>query len=537
MSYKVKGYSFILCIILISIISIIILLSINFHLTIFTPSFIPIEDSIFNDDSVIDIDITIDNLSQSLFCPIKHNKDIYKYNQMLSDIYNLQFNRNDILNCDDLNNIDNIFIFDENPYSWGIFSVWDNHFIMQFTLSFALNRTFIIYEQNKYRFLKYKNGKYLTQCQNRTGRQCFFKSPSNLCTQNQIKNLIKNYKKNKKEILIIDDKECKLMFNNKSITTFDKFIDYTLKYKIIRYHHSFTGACSLFKQKSFNRLLTESIINNRGYNKYNLTYFEFNMLILSFLLRPQNNIKQLINEIVFQSLNKYGFISSLSSISLAIRGSDKCWSHRRHGEMRCRTMKQNIDAIKQFQNKFGNHINQIIVTSEDKNIIKLYKNYSKHQLHGRDDNLIFIFNDFDVTPNSGNPVELTQGTKNETIRIKNDLFVVKDDKSYFDLFMSMLSTIKLQMNAKYVITQSRSNWLNGIWQLTNSIHCEIDVDDINDNNNDYKKHCIGFSNQGKQFKMDYYCDREDRFVVKPNISHNMLKIPPNSKKKKKGSKT
>ena len=72
------------------------------------------------------------------------------------------------------------------------------------------------------------------------------------------------------------------------------------------------------------------------------------MLILSFLLRPQNNIKQLINNIVESSLLKYKFISSLSSISLAIRGSDKCWSHKRHEEMRCRTMQQNLNAIKQF---------------------------------------------------------------------------------------------------------------------------------------------------------------------------------------------
>ena len=124
--------------------------------------------------------------------------------------------------------------------------------------------------------------------------------------------------------------------------------------------------------------------------------------------------------------------------------------------------------------------------------------------------MTFIFNDFDVTPNTGNPVELMKSKQNETIRMENDTFLIKDDKSYFDLFISMLSTIKLQMNAKYVITQSRSNWLNGIWELSKSIHCEVDVDVLPIE--DTIKLCTGFLKQARQFEMDYYCDRQDRFV-------------------------
>ena len=52
---------------------------------------------------------------------------------------------------------------------------------------------------------------------------------------------------------------------------------------------------------------------------------------------------------------------------------------------------------------------------------------------------------------------------------------VHDDLGHFTNFVSMLSTIKLQLNAFQAVTQPASNWLHGIWSMLSAFHCESDV--------------------------------------------------------------
>lgn len=67
------------------------------------------------------------NLSDSLFCPLRHSIDRQKYGPMIRDIGEMQFGTP----CDENTGNDDIqyFIFEDHPNSWGIFSTWDAHHI------------------------------------------------------------------------------------------------------------------------------------------------------------------------------------------------------------------------------------------------------------------------------------------------------------------------------------------------------------------------------------------------------------------------
>merc|ERR1711972_859753 len=55
--------------------------------------------------------------------------------------------------------------------------------------------------------------------------------------------------------------------------------------------------------------------------------------------------------------------------------------------------------------------------------------------------------------------------------------------------VSMLSTIKLQMHARYYIIQRQSGWAHAIWVLSSCMHCQIDSIH-GDGNEDDDRYCI-----------------------------------------------
>lgn len=344
------------------------------------------------------------------------------------------------------------------------------------------------------------------ECQHRTGRLCFFKPVSN-CNQQQIDGILDNAKR-KRSVLVMDTAHCAAMYNQ-SIDTLSKFVDHTKDFKVIQYHHSLQTACDVLKyQQSMNKELTEHISEKYGFG---VTYSEFNALTLSFLWRLQENMEEMVKEAVSASLERYNFSNSLSTISMAVRGSDKCWSHRRHGEMKCPKDGDRMKAVRALKDGLNQHIDAIIITSEDREVIEAYKDNVSLQFEG---DFKFIFNDFDVTPNSGNPWELKQNANDSS------LFNVDEDRSYYLLFLSMMSSIRLQMNAYSAVTQPASNWLHGIWSISKHIHCETDVDALSVEHHDHEhsKHCIAFSKHAKLKDVDQECERADRFDCNETVA-------------------
>ena len=437
---------------------------------------------------------SLDKIKESLFCPLRHPIDIDKYDIMIKDIYNLQFNDS----CD-YNSNTKYYIMDEHDYSYGMFSTIDNYHLRQFISSLATKRKFLIRSipNKKWRYLPINNGKDIKKkCENRTGRDCVFKLVSN-CNIQQTQYILKMSDKEKKT-LKITPKIC----DNENIITMKDWINYTEKYKVIHFGLAFTAKCNLFKNHLMTiKSVSNFIIENTNYG--NLTYFEFKALIISFLLRVHDNIQNIINKIVSNSLNKYKWKSIYKTLSFPIRGSDKCYRPGKYGEMRCNTMQKNIETIYKFKKRFNkfDNIDTIIITSEDEKIIEQYRNLSLYL-----NEFNFIFNDFDIMQSTGNPFK---GFKNDKKK-----FNFTTDEVWLNILISMLSSLKLQMNSNYYVTRTRSNWINGIWSISSSINCQLwmnQTDDIIHFNisNQHKKHCKNFDIKGNEFEFDQHCYREN----------------------------
>eukprot|EP01084_Bolivina_argentea_P289654 497429_1 len=438
--------------------------------------------------------ITFQSFVNSLFCPLYHPFDIRKYSYMTQNIYDVQFANS---TCE-YENIPNqtFFILAERLSGWGMFSILDGHHIPMYTLSLGMQRKFLItlsdHTIQTYRYLPFSNGKKLNQkyCDRRAGRDCFFQPVSN-CNIQQIRKIL-HIAQERNSLLVINDTFCNMACVNYSIDSLEKFQNFTDKYKVILYDRHFSAHCKLYSQaKTMNRVLTETVIKQNGYG--NISYYEFDAMIFSVLFRLHNDIRYKINEIVTHSLKKYKWKSSNITVALPIRASDECYSlFRKGGEMRCSTVDDHIRAIKHFQDRNG-LIDTIIVTSEDSNITREYKQLAKNVFV----DLKWIFNDFDITPDSGNP--------------KKWKTVLKTDEDYYDLLISILSSIKLQMHAKYYIVHHRSNFIHGIWRLASAMHCEVDKYRSDNNAVEDKRYCINFDAKANEQEYDKTCLREDRF--------------------------
>ena len=441
----------------------------------------------------------IDRFGSSLFCNISHKRDKNKYKKLLKDIYNIQFNHS----CD-INGKYYIISMDDLRTNRGFFSFIDHEYTPPFALSLFTNRTFV-FTQNSDRkpwvYLK-KNGKTIPKlCQNRTGKNCIFKKVSN-CTKLQINKII-DYAKETNNYTVIDytHKPPNICKKSKRLTP-EQFHQITKDYMVIYQRFE----CNLFwsRKEVMNRGLIETMIQQRNWN---INYHEFNSIIWSLLIRPQNNVKNMINDIVQQTLKKYKWQSKENTISIPIRGSDKCKNDKNNNEtlqylnkpeMFCFHPLQflNVAEIIQKQQKHKGHaINSIIVTSEDKNIMDFI-----HQNERKYPSFKFIYNDQDIMPNCGLVQDLDKKQRN-------------NEQETFKLLISMLSTIKLQMHANYYIIQRQSNFGHAIWGLSNNVHCQIDQYIGTDDNADNHKFCLNLQNQryNETIFWDERCSRRDRF--------------------------
>eukprot|EP01084_Bolivina_argentea_P078150 141786_1 len=162
---------------------------------------------------------TITNIG---FCGELQNKfDKRKYFKPLNDFHNLQFR---------LDTENDKYLIVENFDHFGIASKI-NVIHPLLTLSIATNRKFLFYnsKSTNWKWLHKSNGKTIPfKCENRKGRNCFFKKHSNI-NNTKIKQLMKQHKNN---TFIIDLYICSDWLKNK-INTINKFETITKNYKII----------------------------------------------------------------------------------------------------------------------------------------------------------------------------------------------------------------------------------------------------------------------------------------------------------------
>ena len=437
-------------------------------------------------------------LNDSLFCPLISESDKSKYSKPLNDIYNLQFTENDTIN------------YNERKYyilkyfnGWGLFSqiLCDN---LAFSMSIGTKRTFLYYFDNdeNYKWLPKTNGKSMPICQERTGRDCIFK-PFSSFDNDQISQILENGKKNN-EIFYLTDKICKKLYDKNEIKTLSDFENLTKDYKIILQTGKYDCKLFMYNQYNFNNEMLKNV-----YPEWNINYHEFNALLFSYSLAINNNIKNIIYQQIYDILYvQNNWLSNKNTLSLPIRGSDHCG---RDG------MKCGHHEIKKYQNLIeeiiGNNsdINYIIITSESDKLISKMTNSLKN--NDKTNKINIIYNNYDAKQGTGNPKEMHY----------------KSDMDQLNILLSMLTTLKLQMHSNYVIIKKSSNWLSGIWLITDNMDCQINknlllTSDLNKNKNEKK--CIDIEDDidRKQCYRFNLADTEENNTSKPKISVCVLII-------------
>eukprot|EP01084_Bolivina_argentea_P219403 372127_1 len=337
---------------------------------------------------------------------------------------------------------------DDINRDYGFMATINHIYLPPFTLSLFTNRVFLLTansDEKPYNYL-HTNGKNVPEmCQKRNGRNCFFKPVSN-CNSNQIESILVNAKQ-QNSLLIIDDnsKYC----TNSSQLHPNIFAQETQKYNVIYYKVWNIYECDLFDEHGpldheKNRGIIDTMIIK--YN-WNINFFQYTAVVFSFFMRLQNNVNNMIINSINKSLIKYNYKSQTTTMSLIMRGSDKCSEE----EMFCFTAEEFIRTSKVIIDRNENYLTHMIVTSEDKKMIQYIKdNYDISNL-----GIQLIYNDYDDLPDTGNI-----GKLNDSIRLneyKSFMFVV-----------NLLMAFKLQMHSDYYIIQRQSNWAHGIWIMTNA---------------------------------------------------------------------
>ena len=364
----------------------------------------------------------------------------------------------------------------------GFFGFIDTEYTAAFTLSLYTNRTFVMTtnsDREPWHYLP-QNGKTIpTLCQNRTGRDCIFKPVSN-CTMKQIENIIA-YAKRTKSYTVMDHK------SRAPVRKWAQRLDPDLFHKLTKdsmvIYRRFECGLFLNRKHAMNQKMIEALIERRNWN---ISHYEFVALIWSILMRMQDNIQSMVHEVVRDSLVKYQWKSKRNTIGMPIRGSDKCMpssnvtssSDRKfwHSpEMMCFGPHRFLEIAETVKERTDGEADTMIVTSEDESIIKMINNLTASN------SMNVIYNDGDWMPGSGFLWDLETDIRSNEVEM-------------FAIMVSMLSTIKLQMHARYYIIQRQSNWAHGIWVLSSCIHCQIDG--IGSGGNvDEERYCINLKKQ------------------------------------------
>jgi len=375
---------------------------------------------------------SIYNLNDSLFCPLISRRDQRTYWEPLRYIHSLQFAPRQHPR------------YLLMPYfrGAGVGSTIESE-IAAFTVAMALNRTFLrMYSSDKmhgnWKWLPHRNGKNVTLCQGRLGRDCAF-YPHSVLTDDEIVRITKL----------------------SNTTTEGIVLDCSLKDETLEVLQSVTASYPLVVlDECWNRALRQvSVVEPflKQQTLWKLRLFQWIALCESFLLRFRENVRRQMDHRLGELLTvRYRWNGSARTIALPIRGSDKCSGD--DAEMQCLAIERYPEIIS-FLKREHSDIDSVIVTSEDPAVIKWIKgNLSV-------DGVDVIFNDFDDVPGTGS---------------YGPLHREKDDTQTLDSFLAIWLTVKLQLNARYYVINRHSNLLHQMWLMADNMDCHwnqrLDVD-------------------------------------------------------------
>ena len=417
------------------------------------------------------------DLNNQLFCPIKYSMSLNPINtisssaeRLLKAIYNLQF----LNDCHDLNH--KFLILDLSVFGDSGLGAVTNGFLIKFLFrALVTNRTLLLHGKWKWSSkpcdLKYN------------AMECYFLPISN-CDANQ---LIQRSQKNDKFSyhigLMPDAKICDLGAYYENINSFSdkpcqqQVIHITINHRGMPYH-------PLMKT-----------INDEMMKKYFCNYQCYRAVATSFFYRLQFKTLQIVYQKVRHSIiasmvnNDEKIFNPMNTISLPIRGTDKCSNDERYvGEMECWSIMEYIGFLRSVKYLSFGRIDTVIITSESIEIIDEIKN----KINKSEWNI--ILNIDDSVPSSGNA---------KYINLEDD--DLEDDDLENDVIIGGLSSLLLQMNSKYIAFTRSSNWLDNMWNIAEELNCEeifwkkeLLYKDVNDDNYyfNFNKQCFEFRQFG-----------------------------------------
>jgi len=221
-------------------------------------------------------------------------------------------------------------------------------------------------------------------------------------------------------------------------------------------------------------------------NYFEIKIFEFEAILVSFFLRPQPVVKQIVNDKINKSLHRSlgdGFVAGIDAskyISLPIRASDKCknieqvthkkYTHR--PEITCFTPLEYVLLMNVMREYAENEVLGVILTSEDaqfvQSVVHLMREHNAS--HVGDWNIILNTEDFSVG-------EGTTTYKRTAIAFNGSMSRVGVGKSLeTDHIISALSSLMLQihMETQYLLWLYESSWTELMWNWLAVLNCNVD---------------------------------------------------------------
>ena len=272
---------------------------------------------------------------------------------------------------------------------------------------------------------------------NRNGLECYFMPTSNC----------------RLDYFMMKDrtKKGEIVLNNQSFQINRKDIFFITKYNKQTIFQD-NNKKIYYVKKYYADSAVDTPIRNIDYYRYkNISISKYQTILWSFFMRLKVNLKEEIDKILLFELNKQIFINKFhpsKALSMPIRWGDKCGNNYNRPNNsfieieECFVFEEYMHIIEFLQKTID--LEYVILTSESEEIIKKAKNITNKKVK-------FIFNDHDLMQGSGLIESMTLNSN-----------------SIKDIFISILSSLKLQLIPTYFTVMHGSTWNSGIWSFANS---------------------------------------------------------------------
>ena len=332
---------------------------------------------------------------------------------------------------------------------------------------------------------------------NRNALECYFLPISNCRLDN-----FRINKKHRKGEIILNNQLFKVNIRNIF------FIDRNNKHTIFQNNNK-----KIYYVKEKYDDLFDIPVRNKDYYKYrNISLLKYQTILWSFFMRLKTNLKEEIDKILLFELNKKEILNKFDpskALSMPIRWGDKCGNnYNRHKYSRieieeCFVFEEYMNIIKLLQKTID--LDYVILTSESKEIIEKAKNITKNKFK-------FIFNNHDLMQGSGLIESMTLNSN-----------------SLKDIFISTLSSLKLQLISKYYINMHASTWNAGILAFANAgcntlldlhkknkLKLENENEIIQNTKNKFFVNLVVGSKYHPLFRNVYNNKKFQRYIILPN---------------------